>query len=212
MKPRGFTLIELLVVVAIIGILAAIAVPNYTGAQIKARVAAVKMDLRTLSQAIDSYRVDRAKYPRPPLEPHGFFVSTIVPALTSPISYLNTPPVNDPFGLVEEAKMPLPLRAPIENDTFYTPPVPRYSYVYVSYRVFSEWQGSPQLKRDAYLVASVGPDRVDSSLVYLPFPELSALPIRSIQDTVYSPTNGIHSAGDIGQFGGVISVGGMVGG
>ncbi len=211
MKRTGFTLIELLVVVAIIGILAAIAVPRYTGAQVKARVAAAKMDLRTLSQAIDNYRMDRARYPNPPLEPHGFFVSTVVTALTTPISYLNTPPVDDPFGLVEQAPEILQRPMPEEDATF-APPVPRNSYVYVSYRVFSEWQGNPQLKRDAYLVGSVGPDQVDSSLVYLPFPDLSILPIRSIRDTIYSPTNGTVSAGDIGHFGGEVRVGGTVGG
>jgi prepilin-type N-terminal cleavage/methylation domain-containing protein len=60
---KGFTLIELLIVVAIIAILAAIAVPNFLEAQVRAKVARMQADMRTLATAIESYAVDRNSYP-----------------------------------------------------------------------------------------------------------------------------------------------------
>ncbi len=60
---KGFTLIELLIVIAIIAILAAIAVPNFLEAQVRAKVSRVKADQRSLATGLESYYIDNNSYP-----------------------------------------------------------------------------------------------------------------------------------------------------
>lgn len=117
-RSHGFTLIELLIVVAIIAILAAIAVPNFLEAQVRAKVSRVKSDLRTLATGIESYCVDHGKpFMGPtgmqnskcvsnPLDPLGFdvngdggwpgFTAHCMKPMTTPVAYL-TSLLIDPF-------------------------------------------------------------------------------------------------------------------
>ena len=63
MRNNGFTLIELLIVIAIIGILAAIAIPAYSNHKEKAKIAEAKSDLRNLQLAIEMLATDTEKWP-----------------------------------------------------------------------------------------------------------------------------------------------------
>lgn len=62
-RQKGFTLIELLIVVAIIGIIAAIAIPNLLNALNRGRQKRTMADIRSIGTAIESYQVDNNFYP-----------------------------------------------------------------------------------------------------------------------------------------------------
>jgi prepilin-type N-terminal cleavage/methylation domain-containing protein len=101
---KAFTLIELLIVVAIIAILAAIAVPNFLEAQVRAKVSRVRADLRSLATAVEAYRIDWNSYPiddvRPILTGAGTLntaESFFPPVLSTPISYMTSARIQDPF-------------------------------------------------------------------------------------------------------------------
>ncbi len=82
-REYGFTLIELLIVVAIIAILAAIAIPNFLQAQIRAKVSRTLAEYQTLDTALEAYEIDNNQY-----------IPTRYPVpLTTPISYLSSMPV-----------------------------------------------------------------------------------------------------------------------
>ncbi|MDX9753174.1 MAG: prepilin-type N-terminal cleavage/methylation domain-containing protein [bacterium] len=170
---KGFTLIELLIVVAIIGILAAIAVPNFVNARVRAIIGRSVSDIRTIAQAIEMYRLDTNHVPfRHPGWPSGCkddacsSTYNLAP-LTSPIAYLSSIPF-DPF-----------FSAPGTNATDDRGDgLPRGWYLYVGVK-------SSALSKDdlhgAWRVWGFGPDLSRQSW-----------PIRP-----YDASNGLNSKGDI---------------
>lgn len=94
-QKNGFTLIELLIVVAIIGILAAIAVPNFLNAQMKARIARVASEQRSTATALAQYQLDWNTF----VEDHDFPSDASQKGLfrlTTPVAYMSNLPT-DPF-------------------------------------------------------------------------------------------------------------------
>jgi prepilin-type N-terminal cleavage/methylation domain-containing protein len=176
---QAFTLIELLVVVAIIGILASIALPNFQHAQVKARISAAQAEMMTLTTAIESYCIDKGVYP---LDGNDYFEKSeelfdqhrIQMVLTTPTAYVSEIPGDD-FH-----KKHMAITDP--KVTRYFQSRPPYPYVYFSKDSFFANHGAPK----AYFIFSIGPDS--------DFDNHSTLPDNYL---IYDPSNGVISDGDI---------------
>jgi len=191
-KPRGFTLIELLIVVAIIAILAAIAVPNFLEAQARSKVSRVRADMRSLTTAIEAYRVEWEGYP-PDLRPER---------MTSPVAYIAKLP-NDPFATDDNRQWVRDTfqynnRAAFSADFRKNLLVKGYyqqNWPYLS----PEWRatgadlpvylGNPPME---WVFKSYGPDRWDPTCLAKRGDDYSL---------AYDPSNGTVSHGDICRYG-----------
>lgn len=204
-RTRGFTLIELLIVVAIIGVLAAIAVPNMLQAQVRAQIARVVADHKNLSTAIETYRLD---YNLPPPSPRFAapriynFAERLTP-LTTPTAYLSGIPT-DPF--------PKRSSRDLDQSIDYRFEVPG-AFTYGYFRSDHSGPGGQyDYGRHRYMITSSGPDGLILYLAYYPqtateSEDLCAVcniqtPSIQLIATVYHPSNGLISRGDIIRWGG----------
>ena len=201
----AFTLIELLIVVAIIGILAAIAVPNFMNAQVRAKVARAKNDLRSFGTALESYYLDQNDYPRDETDDQRFYKYLVNPCcfpLTTPVAYMGSITARDPF--LKDAQ--------IQQQELQGGHSGSYSYFHYQQRLGEYFVKYPRAYKKAYCVLTQGPDFNPDFLHMLPgyvaYPD-GSFPWSS---TAYASSNGLLSRGDVAYFGGGIPVNGLVGG
>lgn len=178
---RAFTLIELLIVVVIIGVLAAIAIPNYLLAQIRSKVARVKGDHAALALALHQHFLDHERFPNDSDNEPGKKHENGFAELTTPIAYLSIRPT-DPFG-GKYGKAPRTVKD--------TAPF----YVLASGSDNAREKRADVLVVHCYAAISLGPDLADSSQ------DTDLFPFRT-NFLAYDPTNGTQSKGDLLRLGG----------
>ncbi|MBI1390562.1 MAG: prepilin-type N-terminal cleavage/methylation domain-containing protein [bacterium] len=181
MSRNGFTLIELLIVVAIIGILAAIAVPNFLNAQIRARMAQAQANEKTFADANMMYRLDRAKF-MPHIGGHPAWQNKY---LTTPIPYVSSTSVlNDPFQKKGgDQQTDIWAHGELHQDPVRDHPALLNQY----FKNIPEWkQPLENNPKEACVIISAGPDGA-----------FSLFQNGIFGHPIYAPTNGLTSFGDV---------------
>ncbi len=180
----AFTLIELLIVVAIIGILAAIAVPNFLNAQVRAKVAHTQADQRSLATAIESYRLDNNLYPPTPNTSANMRFARLA-KLTSPVSYMSSVP-RDPFRQGADFKNSGTLFQP--EDSAYPLWDPEYADSQRRTGTVFDWIPGQKGRLGGWVLHGAGPDT--------DYEAAEGMPLHD-----YDSSNGVRSGGDIYRFG-----------
>ncbi len=192
-RTRAVTLIEILVAVAIIAILAAIAIPNLQGAQVRSKVARTRNDFRVLAGALEAYRVDHGSYPLC----NAWAVAGARPSLPGDPPVLER--LSTPTAYLTSALLPSPFHA----SRFSGPNILGVGPVDTNYR---NWPATNSSGVDAHLYrtyqyTAVGAD--DTSRTGLSRAQIDILPVDRRRASAYI----IQSPGPMGA---QINMGGVV--
>lgn len=185
---NSFTLLELVVAMAVVSLLGAVAVPLMYNALIHTRVAKTQQHLCILRESLEMYAVDYGRYPVGSTSPTNSLYSdfdTLILFRPLLCKYLpaDSSIIEDDFSRETMSK----IKTSIAFDPQTIPDVVGFSYFdYENYHV------PPWSSLHAFALVSVGPDAIDSGLgIAVRNPPL-------LPDTIYAPSNGIRSRGDIG--------------
>ena len=212
LRKTGFTLLELMAVATIIAVLAAIAIPNFLQAQVRARVARSNAEMAFLAIALESYYDDHCTYPLN--TDQGVPLGSDLHVLTTPVRYYSRLPF-DPFGDPERRTKGrvyfsycnydqvspggIIVREPKGRARRYRHP--RGLGMMMGMEMEMEQQQQPTPKptpkgyaefRAQYILNSNGPDFKDN------YPMQEGPPLMLVP---YDPTNGTTSIGDVYRLG-----------
>jgi len=214
-KQQGFTLIELLIVVAIIAILAAIAVPNFLEAQVRAKVSRARSDMRAIAVAQEAYMTDWNTYTfrdwSSTTTANWIGYQQGLRFLTSPVAYIASVPY-DAWGQYWDT----PSGYPAPGGYSWCPPKFEFhSGSAATQQNSGAWNAPNQagLPADTFMIRSVGPDKYDDTWQYPWSNNTINWRLRNatgqqngsvdeVIKLIYDPSNGTVSFGDIIRTGG----------